>query len=162
MKRYLLYHSFAKSTQGEIESNYTIKEISVCCKNRSFLSKSDYLWNLISFGRLRKIIILNNENRMIHTSLLLGKCFKFPFLSKTSAEIGPCFTDEDFRGRGIYPMALKYILNNCGYQEYYMIVSEKNISSIKGIEKAGFQRCGFIRKSKLLKRYHREETAHDT
>lgn len=41
--------------------------------------------------------------------------------------IGPCETIESERGKGFYP-----------YRVFYMIVDEKNISSIKGVEKVGF------------------------
>jgi RimJ/RimL family protein N-acetyltransferase len=40
-----------------------------------------------------------------------------------------------------------------------MIVDDKNKSSINGIEKAGFERCGTVRKSNILNIYTKYEGA---
>ncbi len=38
-----------------------------------------------------------------------------------------------------------------------MIVSPRNIPSIRGIEKAGFVKDGYVEKTKFLKRYRKVE-----
>ena len=39
---------------------------------------------------------------------------------------------------------------------FYVIVDETNHPSIKGIEKTGFQKCGTIKVTEILKRYRIE------
>jgi hypothetical protein len=58
---------------------------------------------------------------------------------------GPCFTEDAFRGRAMYPRMLQYAVNflrNRQYGPFYICVSPDNLASIRGIEKAGFTRCG--------------------
>ena len=52
-------------------------------------------------------------------------------------------------------MMLHYITSIVGTQKtfFYMIVDENNIPSIKGIEKAGFQRCGSVYVTGIMKKY---------
>ncbi|HET6429693.1 MAG TPA: GNAT family N-acetyltransferase [Phycisphaerae bacterium] len=60
--------------------------------------------------------------------------------------IGPCFTDPDYRGRGIYPRILRHIvteLGGRGYGPFYVHTSPANAASLRGIEKAGFLRLGW-------------------
>ena len=61
----------------------------------------------------------------------------------------------DYRGKGIYPMVLRYISNSIGTDDttFYMIVDAKNASSIRGVEKAGFKKCGVVKKMNFSKRY---------
>ena len=75
--------------------------------------------------------------------------FKFVPNKNKSYHIGPCETPVEYRGNGYYPYLLTYILNkdNGGESyDYYMIINEKNIKSIRGVEKAGFTLWGFGRK----------------
>ena len=59
--------------------------------------------------------------------------------------IGPCVTVPRDRGRGIYPLMLSHICADWrqrGGHRAYMVVNVNNVASIRGIEKAGFRRCG--------------------
>lgn len=143
---YYLYH--AKANPFIVSMDYTIREVVVNKASRKYLDRMDWIWYIITFGRSKKIIVLDCEGQVVHTSRVIGKCFKFPFLSKFSAEIGPCATKPNHRGQGIYPNVLRYILSDGGWKEYYMLVREDNLSSIKGIEKAGFVRVGTVRKER--------------
>ncbi len=124
-------------------------------ENKSFkLLAVRCLFQLITFGKA-KVYCYRYNGELVHTSYVIPRCHKFPFMSKNDYEIGPCFTYPKYRGKGFYPQMLKYICSSIGAENsvFYMIVDEANLSSIKGIEKAGFQRCGTIRVSKILKRY---------
>ena len=115
------------------------------------------LFQIITFGKA-KVYCYRYNGELVHTSYLIPKCYKFPFLSKWDYEIGPCFIHPKWRGKGIYPQMLKYICSSIGTEKsvFYMIVDETNLPSIKGIEKAGFQRWGTIKVTKILKRYKLE------
>ena len=117
------------------------------------------LFQIITLGKA-KVYCYRYNGELVHTSYLLPKCYKFPFLSKWDYEIGPCFTYPKWRGKWIYPQMLKYICSSIGTEKsvFYMIVDETNLPSIKGIEKAGFQRCGTIKVTRILKRYKLEQS----
>lgn len=139
---YYLYYSKAQNVS--LKKN---EKISVIFSKSKFfkIEKNEKLWWLLSLGRFQKCVA-TYDGFIAHKSCVIGKNYKFPFLSKSEAEIGPCFTAPDFRGKGIYPYVLRKILSEGGYNGYYMIVRNDNISSIKGIEKAGFERIGFVEK----------------
>ena len=102
---------------------------------------------------------MSEDNKIAHTTYLIPKCRKFDFMGSSDWEIGPCITAREFRGQGIYPKVLNHITSSFGNNEtiFYMIVEENNLSSIKGIEKAGFKRCGLVQKTKWLKQYRKQE-----
>ena len=61
------------------------------------------------------------------------------------AYIGPCNTYSPFRGRGLYPIALKLACQNLkrrGAGRAFINTKQTNIASIRGIRKAYFSKCG--------------------
>ena len=92
-------------------------------------------WWLITNGKYR-VWCAYDGIKVIHTSYVIPKCYKFPFLKKGSYEIGPCYTDKDYRGKSIYPAVLSKIVVGGGTA--YMIINDNNASSIRGVIKAGF------------------------
>lgn len=59
--------------------------------------------------------------------------------------LGPCLTEEPFRGRAIYPRMLAHMVNTLheqGHGPFYVYTNCGNTASIRGMEKAGFERCG--------------------
>ena len=101
--------------------------------------------------------VLSPEGKISHTSTVMPKCFKFRYLGKADCEIGPCYTMSEFRGKGIYPKVLRFILSDYKADAFYMTVSDNNTPSIRGIEKAEFESYGKIKKSKLFKVYRLAE-----
>ena len=122
---------------------------------KTFLVRLYFIF--ISGSNVEIYFVLNNNLEIIHTSYVVGKCYKFPFMKKTDIEIGPCHTKENYRGKGIYKNVLNFINNKyCEKKRNaYMIVDENNIPSIKGIEGVGFKVDGTVKKSKLFKIYRR-------
>lgn len=112
------------------------------------------LFQMITLGKA-KIYCYRADGELVHTSYVIPKCCKFPFMGKEDYEIGPCFTYPKFRGKGLYSQMLKYICSSVGTYKtnFYMIVDETNLPSIRGIEKADFKRCGNVRVTKILKKY---------
>lgn len=113
-----------------------------------------FMFQFLTHGK-SKIYFIADGDELIHTSYVIPKCRKFPFLGKDDYEIGPCFTSPYHRGKGIYPAVLRKICHSIGTENtvFYMIVDENNQPSIKGIEKAGFVRCGTVRVTKFTKKY---------
>ena len=135
----------------------TIKQLPIGCKlirfTPSFLdllkkrcSMSEYLWSIITAKNYVLFIVKNQDNDIIHKSARIGKCYKLNFLNKDEYEIGPCYTTKSWRGKGIYPFVLKQIISDVPMANYYMFVDEKNLSSIRGVEKAGFTAIGKIKR----------------
>src|SRR5574341_1573506 len=56
-----------------------------------------------------------------------------------------CYTDPNYRGRGIYPAALTWVLQRLqrmGFDRAFLRTHPQNASSIKGAVKGGFDLCG--------------------
>ena len=143
---YLLYRAPSATEDSLLPAGYTLHTLSARWKNRHRLDKLDWMWHVLALGKYQKIVVSTTDGTVAHTSRVIGRCLKFPFLSKRAAEIGPCATQEAFRGQGIYPAVIRHIRAHGGYAEYYMLVHEDNHSSIRGIEKAGFEKIGHIEK----------------
>lgn len=114
------------------------------------------IWfQIMTFGKAKLVCAVNKTGNIMHTSYVIPKCFKFPFLNKNEYEIGPCNTIAEFRGQGVYPKVLNYITNTVGTEstKFYMIVDSGNLSSVRGIEKAKFEKIGEIEKRGIFKRY---------
>ncbi|PZX47671.1 GNAT family N-acetyltransferase [Algoriphagus chordae] len=94
----------------------------------------------IDFSEADSQFIIKEKGNLIHrsklfTSSLLLKNFgyKQPYIA-----IGDCFTDDNYRGQGIYPNVLHHILKKfVSTHDVYMLVAPTNTPSIKGMEKAG-------------------------
>ena len=78
---------------------------------------------------------------------MVRKNIKYSFLGKNDIEIGPCYTEEGYRGQSVYPAVISRVLSDKG-KTAYMLVREDNISSLNGIKKAGFVHVGYVRKTK--------------
>lgn len=77
---------------------------------------------------------------IISKAVLISKISLYEFLPKNGIHLGFCETLYRERGKGFYPLLLKYIQNDNPSLHLYMIVDCNNMASIKGIEKAGFVR----------------------
>lgn len=147
---FYIYH--AKATEPNKENPVTagkVKIITVSKHDRKYLKKKDYMWKILTLGKYRKVLVLNENDDMMHFSTVIGPNFKFPFLKRKEAEIGPCSTRIAYRGQGIYPSVLKYILGSGWYQDYYMLIEDTNLSSIRGVEKAGFVQVAKVKKNRF-------------
>lgn len=119
--------------------------LGVMKKQNSF---RDVIWKWISFGRCKIFFIMNEFGDRVHKSMLIGKNYKFPFLKKAEYEIGPCYTQEKYRGRGFYPFVLNYIVEKNPDKKFFMLVADSNKSSIRGIEKAKFKNIGYTQRNR--------------
>lgn len=104
---------------------------------------------ILSLGRLWIFYCNDSSNNLVHTSYVMHSRIKFPFMRRNDIEIGPCFTTESFRNKGIYRNVLKKITTDKMFQgcSFFMIVHENNISSKKGIEASGFEQVGVVKRT---------------
>lgn len=83
--------------------------------------------------------ILVHRSRVFSSSRLLANFH----ITGPLITIGDCFTDDRYRGLGIYPIALRKIAYEYRDKtQVFILVAPDNIPSIRGIEKAGFQFVG--------------------
>lgn len=108
----------------------------------------DLLWKLLSFFKCCIYYVYDNKGNVAHKSLVIGPNFKFPFLNKGEFEIGPCYTNSKYRGNGIYPVVLRNIVESKPDSRFLMLIEERNNSSVRGVEKAGFTKVGEVVKTK--------------
>ncbi len=115
------------------------------------------LFYVSSKGDFRIYYVTEESGRPIHTSYVTGRTPKFPFMEQGDIHIGPCRTDPDYQGRGIYRKVLRAIhADNCTRRKRaYMIVHGENLPSIKGIEAAGLTHVGEVERQGIRKIYRR-------
>lgn len=108
-------------------------------------------WYFLTFGNY-KIIYLMNEDEIIHFTHILPKFFKFPFLTSYDLEIGPSWTKKNYRGKGLFPAILTYIVYQfkAPKRKFYVLAHSDNLPSQKAIQKAGFVMLGTGFKTSLL------------
>jgi len=94
-------------------------------------------------SRKRTRYFIEENNVLIHQSYLYSKIFLMRLLNNNGPVIGNCFTHPKYRGQAIYPYVINHVAKNTldlGYKNVFVIVDQSNNASIKGIEKAGFER----------------------
>lgn len=154
---YELYE-IEKSQYKPYISRTRYKEIEISKITAEIAGKVGALyWNLITLGKANVYMIRDEAGKRIHSSYVIPKCYKFPFLrggGYHDIEIGPCVTDANYRGQGIYPYVLSEIIRNeLGEKDKaFMIVDDGNHASIRGVLKAGFVKTSKIKKDRR-KRY---------
>jgi hypothetical protein len=81
------------------------------------------------------------SNQIIHRSFLFKKINLLRVVNKKGPAIGECSTINEYKGKSIYPFVINYIAKEVlkTNEEVFIIVNTDNISSIRGIKKAGFK-----------------------
>ena len=110
-------------------------------------SLHNFLWCFFSFfsGCFKKYQLLHEEI-VVCVAEVVSWIPLFRFMPWGGIHIGPCRTIPEERGKGYYPYLLEKIVEENPEKEYYMIIDEKNLSSIRGVEKVGFKRFATGRK----------------
>jgi len=98
------------------------------------------------------ILVVYTGNSLVHRSCVFPRYFRFPFMSQDDLQIGDIWTHPEHRGRGIAFIAIKKIvdLQRKPGRKFWYVVEENNISSIRVIEKVGFQLEGEGGRTKWL------------
>lgn len=103
---------------------------------------------------------INDYDRLVHESYLYSKVFLLKSIKKRGPVIGDCVTKNDYRGQSIYPYVINKIAKETlenENEEVYVIVNKDNINSIKGIEKARFEKFASIKAKRWLWFYLRRQ-----
>lgn len=106
----------------------------------------------IAAGKKRYFIM--DGPTLVHQSFVFEKLNVLKLIGKKGPAIGDCMTMTAYKGRSIYP----YVINRMACEmltvqaipEVFIIVNSDNISSIRGIEKAGFKHKTGIRAKRFL------------
>lgn len=120
-----------------------------------YLNKLPWEFQCHRFDNVNDFFIAINNKGIQHISWIYYSTNhnRILMLDENSVEIKFCLTLPNFRGKGIYPNVIykiKQFLYNKGVKRAFMCVNEDNFSSIKGIEKAGFELVGRTTLNKLL------------
>ena len=120
----------------EFRKIFDNKNESILFKTKSNLSKGWRVW-LLTIDKNPAVVGYSYPGNVAHN-------FYFP-MTDSSIYIHYIYTLPQYRGRGILPLLLKhmmYMSKTEGFERAFIIVDEYNISSIRSIEKAGFQPIG--------------------
>jgi len=110
--------------------------------------------SVLTLGKTTIYYALNSSNEIVHSAYVIPPNFKYAFLKTNELCIGPCNTIERYRGQGIYPYILNYILFKNKNRDFCMIIRKENNASIRGVIKAGFiQDSKTVRGTSLLNRF---------
>lgn len=117
-------------------------------------SINNVYWHIGSFGRFFRWSIYDKttQREIAYTHTTYG-IPPFQFIRKLGGGslVGPGATLPSERGQGLHPLVLWSVLSFAKEtnEQMFTLVSQENIASIKGIEKAGFCRVGYA-----IKRHH--------
>lgn len=112
--------------------------------------RAPWAWWLFHYARVfanrdYAALLLWQDRRLAHRSLIFPGYFRFPFQARQDLQIGDTWTDPADRGQGLATFALRHIVTVCslpGKRRFWYIVEENNPASIRVVEKAGFQLVG--------------------
>jgi len=108
------------------------------------------VWNILSFFRFKEYQLIDEDGQIASYAQIMPKIFIFPFVSNKGLHIGPCYTIEKYRGKGLYSGLLKIIIQKeTKCNEFFIFTKTTNIASQKGILKAGFIPYAYGYKSKF-------------
>jgi GNAT superfamily N-acetyltransferase len=104
--------------------------------------------NRLVNGHLAFVAYLNNEPAafgwMATNNAKIGELNHEFYLPKGNRYLWNFRTFEAYRGKGIYPALLQYILQNSSSaaSRFWIIHAPENVASLKGIRKVGFKYVG--------------------
>jgi RimJ/RimL family protein N-acetyltransferase len=95
--------------------------------------------------------MLHCGDRLVHTSLVTPRYFRFPEMGARDLQIGATWTDPEFRGRGYGKLAVKAIHDAWAgeFDQMWYLVEEDNTPSIRVIEACGYRLRGVGRRQAL-------------
>jgi RimJ/RimL family protein N-acetyltransferase len=140
-----LYYNFTDTDSQNCEYQNFYNEIKVWKPNRFskyyLIPESRYLhlWYIITGFYYEVWYIENQEQEIVHHSLVHAKYFKFPFMREKDLQIGLVKTVKKYRNKGLATNVISHIINNYQLKEnkIWYITQEHNKESIKVAKKNG-------------------------
>lgn len=111
MKRELYKTDYSSYKSNKIYEGNKFRFVVSKVTPRVISLKEALLWNIACLGRCKAYCLLEG-NKVVHRSIVVRGRTKFTFLEKGDIEIGPCWTDEKYRGKGLYPFVLSEIIRS--------------------------------------------------
>ena len=109
-------------------------------KPKFYTSLHSFLWSVETLiGGKYLEYQLWRDDKLVCKAEVVSWIPQFPFMPRDGLHVGPCVTMKKERGRGYYPYLLSEIVADNATKKCYMIVSPNNVSSTRGVEKAGFR-----------------------
>jgi RimJ/RimL family protein N-acetyltransferase len=107
------------------------------------------IWSIMHYLRLLGnrdygLLLVFNNQTVVHRSCVFPRYFRFPFMSKNDLQIGDTWTAKEHRGKGLAKFAIKKIFELTAKpgRRFWYVTDEANIPSIRAAEQAGFTRIG--------------------
>jgi RimJ/RimL family protein N-acetyltransferase len=108
------------------------------------------LWPFGAWWAFHKLKVFRNQNYslilvrdradLIHRSCVFPGYFRFPFMAPADLQVGDVWTATSYRGSGLATFGLERAIEVAGgsVRRIWYVVEEKNVPSIKLVEKVGF------------------------
>lgn len=149
-----IYYIHDPSINVQLIDNQLVSRCTLVRRRPLLRNVHNFLWGLISFFSFRVIqfyeYVYLLDNQVVASAQVINKLPIFRFMKRVGdLHIGPCRTEGEFRGNGLYPSLLQKIVADFPQRQVYIFCEETNISSIKGIQKSGFRPFAKGRKTKM-------------
>jgi RimJ/RimL family protein N-acetyltransferase len=94
------------------------------------------------------LLLRADDGRIAHSSLVMPRFARFPFMAAQDLQIGATFTAPRHRGKGLALRAIHEIVTRFGEpgRAFWYLTDDSNLASIRVVEKAGFRLAGTGRK----------------
>lgn len=89
-------------------------------------------------------MLIYRDSELVHRSHVFPGWFRFPFMERNDLQIGDTWTRESDRGHGLATIAITRIAQAAAApgRAFWYVTDRENPSSIRVVEKAGFQLVG--------------------
>ena len=115
----------------------------ICTRYKGLVA--NLFWKLLD-RKCYVCAIVGEENVIKHYSYVMRKSPKFPFMRKNDYMIGPSVTMENYRGQGLFPRVIRFVINKIKTEgpdvRLVALVREDNYASRSAFEKVGMQWLG--------------------
>ena len=127
-----IYYKLVGWGRSELAQEFELKI------SREITSLHHFLFALFSLGEFLEYQIWRGSV-LCATAQVCGRIFIFGFMPKKYhvIHIGPCWTNPEFRRRGLYNFLLNKICDDYPDEEKYIFAHKSNVASNNGILKAG-------------------------
>ena len=90
------------------------------------------------------VLVIREGDRLIHSSLVTPRYFRFPEMAADDLQIGATWTDPDMRGRGVGKLAVALIHKSWQdeFRRMWYLVTEDNVASVRVVEASGYRLLG--------------------